>query len=263
MEPRQRSKQPVNFARRWGRRCFFGAAQRFALHCHCWRRFVLWNTYDMGVSWNCGTPKSSMFMEFSTINHPLGGSPIYGNSHILWYPLIERGCARLAESPWLSRPDAMGMMSRPGRTPIRCCFNCQDDVKGYHVIIWGRPDAEPHLQTPVLQEFISVTDQASRWRSPNSKCPSESSLVKTTRSTSAKVMQKWHFRWNAVRTLCQDLSIETHPPYGTEHRRWWTPRSSPHRETHLPRSKSEATTLGCLKNHITPWISHFLGVTHV
>ena len=33
------------------------------------------------VSWNRGTPKSSIFMAFSIINHPFGGTPIYGNHH--------------------------------------------------------------------------------------------------------------------------------------------------------------------------------------
>ena len=33
-----------------------------------------WN-YNMGVSWNRGTPKSSIFTGFSAINHPFGGTP--------------------------------------------------------------------------------------------------------------------------------------------------------------------------------------------
>ena len=36
----------------------------------------------MEVSWNNGTPKSSIFMVFSTTNHPFPGSPILGNLHI-------------------------------------------------------------------------------------------------------------------------------------------------------------------------------------
>ena len=32
---------------------------------------------------NGGTPKSSIFVDFSRINHPFWGTPIYGNPHIL------------------------------------------------------------------------------------------------------------------------------------------------------------------------------------
>ena len=37
----------------------------------------------MGVSKNRGTPKSSIFIGFSIINHPFWGTPIFGNTHIL------------------------------------------------------------------------------------------------------------------------------------------------------------------------------------
>ena len=36
----------------------------------------------MGVSKNNGTPKSSISIGFSIINHPLWGTPIFGNIHI-------------------------------------------------------------------------------------------------------------------------------------------------------------------------------------
>ena len=36
----------------------------------------------MGVSENSGTPKSSIFIGFSIINHPFWGTPIFGNPHI-------------------------------------------------------------------------------------------------------------------------------------------------------------------------------------
>ena len=39
-------------------------------------------TYHMGVSWNRGTPKSSILIGFSLINPPFGVTPIYGNPHI-------------------------------------------------------------------------------------------------------------------------------------------------------------------------------------
>jgi len=37
----------------------------------------------MGVSKNSGTPKSSILLGFSLINHPFWGTPIFGNPHIL------------------------------------------------------------------------------------------------------------------------------------------------------------------------------------
>ena len=36
----------------------------------------------MGVSKNSGTPKSSILIGFSIINHPFWGAPIFGNTHI-------------------------------------------------------------------------------------------------------------------------------------------------------------------------------------
>ena len=37
----------------------------------------------LGVSKNRGTPKSSILIGFSIINHPFGGTPIFGNTHLL------------------------------------------------------------------------------------------------------------------------------------------------------------------------------------
>ena len=37
----------------------------------------------MDVSENRGTPKSSILIGFSIINHPFWGTPIFGNTHIL------------------------------------------------------------------------------------------------------------------------------------------------------------------------------------
>ena len=36
----------------------------------------------MDVSENSGTPKSSIFVGFSIINHPFWGTPIFGNTHM-------------------------------------------------------------------------------------------------------------------------------------------------------------------------------------
>ena len=39
--------------------------------------------WNMGVSSNRGTPKSSILIGFSIINHPFWGTPIFGNTHII------------------------------------------------------------------------------------------------------------------------------------------------------------------------------------
>ena len=39
-------------------------------------------SFDMGVSKNRGTPKSSILIGFSIINHPFWGTPIFGNTYI-------------------------------------------------------------------------------------------------------------------------------------------------------------------------------------
>ena len=41
-----------------------------------------WSKNNMGVSKNRGTPKSSILIGFSIINHPFSGTPIFGNTHI-------------------------------------------------------------------------------------------------------------------------------------------------------------------------------------
>ena len=45
------------------------------------KRGQIRSTY-MGVSKNNGTPKSSILIGFSIINHPFWGTPIFGNIHI-------------------------------------------------------------------------------------------------------------------------------------------------------------------------------------
>ena len=44
----------------------------------------------MDVSENRGTPKSSISIGFSILNHPFWGTPIYGNTHIEGQQRTER-----------------------------------------------------------------------------------------------------------------------------------------------------------------------------
>ena len=43
----------------------------------------------MDVSKNSGTPKSSILIGFSIINHPFWGTPIFGNTHMFLKSLLD------------------------------------------------------------------------------------------------------------------------------------------------------------------------------
>ena len=72
----------------------------------------------MDVSENSGTPKSSILIGFSIINHPFWGTPIFRNTHIVWdmeplgkssaFKMPKPPCCQVAETPrrtWtLARP---------------------------------------------------------------------------------------------------------------------------------------------------------------
>ena len=47
----------------------------------------------MGVSKNSGTPKSSISIGFSIINHPFWGTTILGNTHIYTYIISSQSIA--------------------------------------------------------------------------------------------------------------------------------------------------------------------------
>ena len=63
---------------------------------------------DMDVSENSGTPKSSILIGFSIINHPFWGTPIFGNTHIdnldnnYNYNTISKNPSRVCRSSELS-----------------------------------------------------------------------------------------------------------------------------------------------------------------
>ena len=56
------------------------------------RRYLGSENCYMGVSKNRGTPKSSILIGFSLINHPFWGTSILGNTHIwhIWYSDVGR-----------------------------------------------------------------------------------------------------------------------------------------------------------------------------
>ena len=58
-----------------------------------WKASLSWCfEHHLEVSWNGGTPKSSILIGFSTINNPFWGTPIYGNPHftMLKWPLSRK-----------------------------------------------------------------------------------------------------------------------------------------------------------------------------
>ena len=70
----------------------------------------------MGVSENRGTPKSSILIGFSIMNHPFWGIPIFGNTHIYIYTVYiyvilgKRHCQQADEV----RRHYAGAHQRPG-----------------------------------------------------------------------------------------------------------------------------------------------------
>ena len=61
---------------------------------HMWEYFLFFWCFqfqsDMGVSKNRGTPKSSILIGLSIINHPFWGTPIFGNTHM---HILLRNCS--------------------------------------------------------------------------------------------------------------------------------------------------------------------------
>ena len=59
--------------------------------------------YHMSVSENSGTPKSSILIGFSLINHPFWGTPIFGNPHINWCRISEPSTVLFKISTWFNK----------------------------------------------------------------------------------------------------------------------------------------------------------------
>ena len=59
-----------------------------------------WVCCHMGVSKNSGTPKSSILIGFSIINHPYWGTPIFGNIHMQGFGPKTR-LAIVTPGPWV------------------------------------------------------------------------------------------------------------------------------------------------------------------
>ncbi len=68
--------------------------------------FWIYNRYIyMGVAKNRGTPKSSILIGFSIINHPFWGTPFPGNTHIyiyIYHIYIYISCSCFRGFPWFN-----------------------------------------------------------------------------------------------------------------------------------------------------------------
>ena len=53
----------------------------------------------MGVSENSGTPKSSILIEFSIVNHPFWGTPIFGSTHMWMTIPFKCVCLKIPNTP--------------------------------------------------------------------------------------------------------------------------------------------------------------------
>ena len=88
-----------------------------AWRSECFNMFI-WGFPYMGV----GTPKSSIFIRFSLINHPFWGTPIYGNPHLV-YPIPGKS-ALTCSNP---SPSVKSVPNGPSPSSCACwsyVYNC-------------------------------------------------------------------------------------------------------------------------------------------
>ena len=69
-----------------------------------------------GFSENSGTPKSSIFIGFSIINHPFWGSPIFGNTHVK--VRYQDGCLGIKATA-IARKSSSRLPSNPFHIPMQ------------------------------------------------------------------------------------------------------------------------------------------------
>ena len=89
---------------------------------------------DMGVSENSGTPKSSILIGFSIINHPFWGTPIFGNTH-----MFTHSChLKLSQKNPASRSTLLWHSAWPWCLAKSCFFFRGSVVKveGFHEWQW-------------------------------------------------------------------------------------------------------------------------------
>ena len=111
----------------------------------------------MEVSWNRGTPKSSILMVFSIINHPFGGTPISKKkTHSLGLPVgYILNCILISTDP----------TRHPGRNRPSTCHRCSWGIEyhyqryastaGKHAVAWQK-NAGNHSRSAAVFIMLSV-----------------------------------------------------------------------------------------------------------
>ena len=105
---------------------------------------------NMGISINGGTPKSSIFISLSLVNHPLWGTPIYAKFPHHWNP-DPTGTPRLGGAKVLPSSPRRNL-ARSMQTSIACVFNAYD-TNIYIYIHWYKSGTN-------LIKYVSIDTQS-------------------------------------------------------------------------------------------------------
>ena len=107
--------------------------------CMIWSFYLHWPRKlpkYVGVSKNSGTPKSSILIGFSTINHPFWGTPIFGN-----YPYV---VLVFDEPIEVFGTHACGSWWIPGSKKIHHADSGDESQRDGFSIFTGKPGRESH-----------------------------------------------------------------------------------------------------------------------
>ena len=102
---------------------------------HQWSTISL--TICLGVSKNSGTPKSSILIGFSIINHPFWGTPILGNTHLAFcfnpklHQIFPNQAAPLSISQ--SRHQSVPEIQQPNHPNPKITKKCPTPSSNFHI----------------------------------------------------------------------------------------------------------------------------------
>ncbi len=108
----------------------------------------------LGVSKNRGTPKSSILIGFSIINHPFWGTPIFGNIHLDYISMDgrENVCEKLTKlQPWILS---------------RFWTQSHEDVNGRWLVPFQKIQVEKGGKSQVNQPWFAGDSPRSAYESP-------------------------------------------------------------------------------------------------
>ena len=120
--------------------------------------FLTFWVFHMDVSENSGTPKSSILIRFSIINHPFWGAPILGNTHIYLAPyLCQSLCFNFTDSDSLKTSPTFPPTKKKSRSIKVCIYVCLFTRYVYKVYIYKGVYV---YKNPVTFTFRSATAMA-------------------------------------------------------------------------------------------------------